>query len=772
MMAPEPDAPVSSTSPLSPKLVSARRVDQRFLDELVELDAQWDPRRRRDLGDPVGGGLTGRDALRLFESQVLSRHLDFEARVMGAAGEGFYTIGSSGHEGNASVAAALRPTDPALLHYRSGAFFLERARQVPGQTPTLDVLLGLAASRDDPISGGRHKVWGSLALNVPPQTSTIASHLPKAVGLALGIERAAHLGVPSPHPRDAIVLCSFGDASLNHATAQAAFQAAAWATERKLPVPVLFLCEDNGIGISVSSPPGWTRTSLASRGRQIAYFEASGLDLVDAHQAARAAVDHVRLHRHPAVLRLDVVRLLGHAGADPEHVYREEEEIFATEKQDPLLCSARFLATAGVASPSELRDLYESTRDRVRACSREAVRRPRLESAADVEAPLAPRDAATIAAEVKRSAESAPTEGRDASPRPMPRVINRALRELLTQHREMLVFGEDVGKRGGVYGVTDRLQKTVGRAQVFDSLLDETSILGMAIGCGMAGLIPVPEIQFLAYLHNAIDQLRGEASSLQFFSQGQHANPMVVRIASLGYQKGFGGHFHNDNSTAAVRDIPGLVVGCPSRGDDAAGILRTLVAAAKACGTVSVQLEPIALYKEENLEPGDGAWKFSYPEPGWHVPIGEGRLYESDHEFLGGGPAAEKADLTIVTYGNGVRLSLLAARALREKHGKRCTVLDLRWLQPLPTQAIVDAATAASAVLVVDEGRRAGGVAEPVMSCLLENQPVDAPWRCARVTGTDTFIPLGPAANHCLPSTDSIREAAESLLGLNDGGEA
>src|SRR6516165_9788017 len=135
--------------------------------------------------------------------EALDRHfLDLAARYLRAAGHGFYTIGSSGHEANATVAAALRPTDPALLHYRSGAFYLARAAQVPGADPLRDVLLGLVGAADEPIAGGRHKVFGHADLAVIPQTSTIASHLPRAVGVAFAIDRARKLGVTSRWPDD------------------------------------------------------------------------------------------------------------------------------------------------------------------------------------------------------------------------------------------------------------------------------------------------------------------------------------------------------------------------------------------------------------------------------------------------------------------------------------------------------------------------------------------------------------------------------------------
>src|SRR5512144_1340619 len=150
-------------------------LDRRFLDELDALAAGGPPPPLAPdaLDAPIRAGsrLTARAAIDLFDAQVASRHLDYAARALRARNEGFYTIGSSGHEGNAAVAAALRPTDPAFLHYRSGAFFAARAQQVEGVDAIRDVLLSLCASSDEPIAGGRHKVFGSRALAIPPQTS-------------------------------------------------------------------------------------------------------------------------------------------------------------------------------------------------------------------------------------------------------------------------------------------------------------------------------------------------------------------------------------------------------------------------------------------------------------------------------------------------------------------------------------------------------------------------------------------------------------------------
>jgi 2-oxoisovalerate dehydrogenase E1 component len=307
-----------------------------------------------------------------------------------------------------------------------------------------------------------------------------------------------------------------------------------------------------------------------------------------------------------------------------------------------------------------------------------------------------------------------------------------------------------------VYGVTRGLRRRFGTARVFDTLLDEQSILGTALGLGLDGLLPIPEIQYLAYLHNAADQLRGEASTLGFFSSGRYRNPMVVRVASYAYQKGFGGHFHNDNSVAALLDIPGLVVASPSRPEDAAAMLRTCAASALVDGRVCVFLEPIALYHQRDLhQPGDDGWLAAYPsaDPDVHVPVGRARAH------------GDGTDLTLVTFGNGLPMSLRVAERLRAG-GIGAKVLDLRWLAPLPIDDLVAAAEATGRVLVVDETRRSGGVSEAVVTALVDR---GYRGRLARVASADSFVPLGDAANHVLLGEPEIEQAARALLASPGG---
>ncbi len=725
----------------------------------------------RPASEPLrpGSTLTAAKARDLFEDMVLSRTLDIAARELKDRGEGFYTISSAGHEANATLGALLRPTDPCLLHYRSGALFSSRLRQIPGSTPSWDVLLSLTASAEDPASGGRHKVWGSREAWIPPQTSTIASHLPKAVGMAFAIGRARRLelraGMPllGDLPQDSVVMCSFGDASSNHATALSGINSARYGVRRGNPMPVLFVCEDNQRGISVETPSRWVQETWRGR-RHLNFFDAVG-EIDEVWDTVELAIRTCRQQREPVFLRLQTVRLWGHAGSDVETAYRSLKDIEESESCCPIMAAARRLTEIGAATPDQLRQIVAATRARVRGAMKEAVLRPKLTDADDVLKPLAPEAPKTwrIAAtdtidEVKRRevfGKRLPEEETSDTRRTMAARINQALHDEMMRHPQMVLFGEDVGKKGGVYGVTQRLLERFGQARCFDTLLDETTILGVAQGCAQAGLLPVPEIQYLAYLHNAIDQLRGEACSLSYFSNGAFQNPMVVRIAGLGYQKGFGGHFHNDNSIGALREIPGLAVACPSRGDDAARMLRGAMAMAAKSGRVVVFLEPIALYHERDLyQDGDGKWLSDYPTP-------DG---SKDAALLPGEVGVHHADandLLIVSYANGLRLSLRAARQLEQTTGKRARVIDLRWLNPLPHEATWEHAQQCGRVLIVDECRATGaGVADALIADLAERGFTG---RMKSIRGKDGYIPLADAANLLLVDDQQILEAAQEV---------
>ncbi|WP_412535469.1 transketolase C-terminal domain-containing protein [Micromonospora aurantiaca] len=918
-------------------------LDDRLRAELAALGA---PDQRRDLGErlPDGGPLTGAQALALFDAQLTSRLLDLAGQWLHGFGEGYHTIESAGHEGNAAVAAALRPTDPALLHHRSGAFYCLRAAQAAGAFPAAppppapptpdpetapdaavdgspdaapgassgvspdepaassaqratpassavtptpaavipnpsatpappdaaydshdlpaqrgtgknphinptsqeqrstlreperswsesapmgaasyqdlerpgaggdagragapggssgrtnaaageadslpvgagivvdadggatvgvpdlpppapddafsaaarDVLRGIVASAEEPAAGGRQKLFGRADLAVVPTAANAGSHLPRAVGLGLALERLRRGARPADGepevaawPADAVVVCSFGDASVNHATVTAALNTAGWYDHTGLRIPVLFVCEDSG-----GSADGWVATTLRSR-PGIRYFAADGTDVAESYRVAAEAAAWVRRHRRPAVLHLGAVRLMGQGDA----------------ARDPLLATARLLVTSGYAGGEELLSRYDERGWQLRRIAEEALDEPKLASAVDVVRELAPRRPVRVARAVAEAAERAAGPGAGAraeafggkppeltGPLTLAQSINAALADGMLDHPRMAVFGRDVAAGGGAHGVTEGLRDRFGAARVFDTPRDETSILGLGLGAGLAGMLPVPEIQYLAYLHSAEDQLRGEAATMRFFSRGAFRNPMVVRVAALAGEDGLGGHARNDNSVAVLRDVPGLVVAVPARPDDAAPMLRTCLAAARVDGSVCVFLEPAALYDARDLyADGDGEWTAEYAEPGaWadrHVPIGRARVY--------GIGSAE--DLTIITFGSGVRMSLRAAATLAAE-GVGSRVVDLRWLAPLPVADIIREASATGRVLVVDETRRSGGVGEGVVSALVDTGYVGA---ARRVAGLDSFVPLGPAARQVLVSEEAITQGARTLL--------
>jgi len=695
------------------------------------------------------------DLISIFESQVISRHMDITARLLKDKGDCFYTIGSSGHEGNAVFGKIFPFKDMAFLHYRSAPFFLERSKQLPHSTPIYDLALSFMASSDDPISGGRHKVIGSGELNIPPQTSTIASHLPKAVGTAFSIDRAKDLNFSeSKLDNNSIVLCSFGDASANHATALSAFNTASWISTQGGHAPIIFICEDNGTGISVPTDEKWIEYNFSNY-NGIKYIKTDGLHLIDLIIKSKEAEKICRINRLPVFLHMKTIRLMGHAGSDIEVGYRAIEEIEKDERNDPLIHSARILVENNCLSKDEIIALYEEKRKQICHVFNFATSRPKLTTAKQV--------MSTITANKHYlSMNKYPSEDfrktvfgkefeRIKHPQHMAKLINYGLTDILLSYPNTVVFGEDVAQKGGVYNVTVDLHKQFGSRRVFNSPLDETSIIGFGLGLGHNGFIPIPEIQFLAYLHNAEDQLRGEAATLPFFSEGRFTNPMVLRIPGLAYQKGFGGHFHNDNSLTIFRDIPGLILAVPSNGADAVKMLRTAIREAYENGRLIVFIEPIALYMTKDLHgEKDRKWVYKYPDLKEEIRLGEFKSYGNGRSLI------------IITYGNGLYLSLKAKKEIERKSQKKIKVIDLRWLSSINIPKLMKSIGNCKNILIVDECRRTGCHGEGIYLQL--NEASNKNLNIILHAAEDSFIPLGVSATVTLPNKESIIKSAMTLL--------
>ena len=729
----------------------AKIVDENFL-LLIQNGNLPSSKYKLNLSDT---NFSTEDLVSVFESQVISRHMDLKARALKNEGKCFYTIGSSGHEGNAVFGKVFQIQDIAFLHYRSAPLFIERSKKQNGTTPIYDLALSFMASSDDPISGGRHKVIGSKELNIPPQTSTIASHLPKAVGTAFSIDHAKGLDISERCLNDeSIVICSFGDASANHATALSAFNTASLITNQGGHVPIVFICEDNGLGISVPTQANWIEENFKNR-NYLEYIKTDGLNLIDLFNKTLVAEQTCRSKRKPVFLHMKTIRLMGHAGSDVELGYQSIKEIEYAEKNDPLLHSSRILIENNCLTNEEILSLYELSRNRVNHIFNTSTLRPTLMSSDEVmssillntdlkEIPKNPDD------NIRKNKLGKEYKRLDI-PQHMAKLINYGLFDILMRYSNTIVFGQDVAKKGGVYHVTADLLNSYGPRRIFDSPLDETSILGFGIGTAHNGFIPIPEIQFLAYFHNAEDQIRGEASTLPFFSKGQFVNPMVLRVPGLGYQKGFGGHFHNDNSLTIFRDIPGLILAIPSNGADAVRMLRTAVKEAYKNGRIVVFIEPIALYMTKDLHKvKDGKWEFVYPELNDESTIGEYRPYGNGRS------------LTILTYGNGLYLSLQAQKEIEKKLGKKIKIIDLMWISDINYETLLKEITPCINILIVDECRRSGCHGEGIFTNLALKSKI--PLNIALHAAEDSFISIGKAATVTLPSKDSIVENALNLV--------
>jgi 2-oxoisovalerate dehydrogenase E1 component len=693
-------------------------------------------------GDGAPGEMGARpdELLALLDAGLTSRWLDVAARRLRATGRGVPHAGSAGREGVAAVALALRATDPVLPAYPPGAFHLARAALAGRSGAVADLALALttgdlAAARN----GGHHGTFADLpgppapAATLP--TSPGAGHLPRALGVAWAIGRQhrsrARDRVPLQWPDDAIAVGGFLADDANHSTVIGTVNAAAQAAEQGLPLPLLFVCEDDGGSGPVRVPRSRLRTAFERRpGLTYRVADTAG-DPGAVLAAARAAADLARRDRAPVVLHLTCANIAGGEVAS-----------------DPLVPLMTTLVRRGVLDADGVAALFGEARDRVSAAVDDVVSRPGGGRRQPATAVL-PRPDPVAALAVRGAPEAERVRAfpgglpEDGAPVTLGVALGRSLLDAGLASPEVIVLGADVARSGGRFGVTEGLQRRLGAARVLDTLADEEALLGLAIGAGASGLVPVVELPHVGALARVAAQVRVEADGV----------PLVIRVPW------FAGVPTEDVAAAdlgigMLRDQPGLIVACPAHPSDAPGLLRTSVAAAHADGVTAVILEPVALYGERDMVgAGDRAWLAPYPAPAlWpsvHVPVGRASVWGSG------------TDVTVVTFGTGLRRSLRAAEALG-RIGIGARVVDLRWLSPLPVDDVVREADLTGRMLIVDETRRTGGVSEGLVTSVLE---AGFGGRLARITSSDQPGRPGIAAARQLPTQNEIEDTARALCG-------
>ncbi len=672
---------------------------------------------------------------------LMSRALDDREITLQKQSRVFFQISGAGHEALLlGLARSLRPAyDWFFPYYRDRALLLAL-----GVTPR-DILLQAVGSGDDPASGGRQMPchWGSSALNVVTQSSPAGSQCLPAVGCA---EAARYIsrrpGMAGCSARgDEVTYVSLGEG----ATSEGEFWEAL-NTACTLHLPVLFVVADNGYAISVpveeQAPAPVFELVRGFRGLAVHHLD--GRDYFAARQRGAAAIARIRAGEGPGLIHATVTRPYSHSSADTQSKYREAGELVQEAEHDPILLLSQTLVSAGVMTEEEVEDLRVETRGIVAQASREALAAPRPD-------PASVTDHVRALPDTSVSGETLPPSGvATGSTVAMGEAIRLALHEQMAVDQRVRVFGQDVADartqvlhqvegKGGVFGTTRGLQRAFGVARCYNTPLAEANIVGRAVGQAIRGLRPCPEVQFFDYIWPAMDQIRSEAATIRWRSNGDFSCPMVLRVAIGGYVAG-GALWHSQCGESIFAHVPGLVIVFPSRARDAVGLLRT----ALRCDGPVLFLEHKHLLRQAYT-------KDPYPPAGEHVPLGRAAL-------VAGGD-----DLTIVTYGATVELSRRAATALAAE-GLSIEIIDLRSLIPWDQEMVAESVRRTGKLLVVHEDTLTCGFGAEVAAWVGEEcfADLDAPVR--RVGATDTPVAYEPSLERAiLPQVEGIIGAARAL---------
>jgi len=671
-------------------------------------------------------GLSDDEALAMYRMMLLTRRLDERIWTLNRQGKAPFALSCQGHEGaQVGAAWALRDTDLLCPYYRDLGVVLTR-----GMTAK-EVLLGVLARSGDPCSGAKQMPnhWGSRRLGILTGSSPIATQLPHGVGAAFASVLRG---------RDDVVACFFGDG----ATSEGDFhEALNFAGIHELPV--VFLCENNGYAISVPLDKESAVTDIADRGRayDMAGVTVDGNDVTEVYGAVRDAVEGARRGDGPCLIEAKTYRYLAHTSDDDDRRYRSPREVEAWRKKDPIKRLHQDLIESRLLPFDVEREIVDSVEAEVATALAEA----------EAALPPAPEEAyrRVYARPLRAEApgESDPVMVRSEPPPAPPdavevnllTAIHDTLAELAAADEEVVILGEDVGLRGGVFGVTEGLAQRFGDRRVLDAPLAESVIVGAAIGMALLGMRPIAEIQFLDFIHPAIDQILNEAAKIHYRSDGDFTCPLVIRAPYGGGVHG--ALYHSQSVEALFCHVPGLKVVAPSTPRDAVGLLRAAVADPDPV----LFLEHKKAYRSVKgaVAPGE-----------WTVPIGAAEIVRSG------------ADVTVATYGL-MRHHTEAAAAALAAEGIDVEVIDLRTLYPLDLDLVCESVGRTSRLLVCHEANRTGGVGAELAAEVGERAfwALDAP--VTRLALAD--VPALPYAksmeSELLFGADEIAGAVRGLLG-------
>ena len=504
------------------------------------------------------------EAVADLQLALVSRSLDDREIALRQQNRAFFQISGAGHEALLlGLARNLRAGyDWFFPYYRDRALALAL-----GVTP-YEMLLQAVGAADDPASGGRQMPchWGARPLNIVSQTSCTGSQCLPAIGCA---EAARYISrrpdLPGCHAYgDELTYVSLGDG----ATSEGEF----WEslnTACRLHLPVLYVVADNGYAISVrladQAPAPISEMVMGIRGLHV--VKVDGCDYFEVRRKGADAIAHVRAGAGPCLVHAHVTRPYSHSLSDDQRKYRGADELADEAAHDPIEVLERELLALGVIDEALLESMREHAADTVRAATEAALAAAKPAPAAALDHVLGPAPVTTLPPD--------PAAAPDAVPVPMGEAIRLTLHDQMARDERIRVFGEDVADadphvinevpgKGGVFGITFGLQREFGDARCFNTPLAEANIIGRAVGMALRGLRPCPEIQFFDYVWPAMNQIKSEAATARWRSNGAFTCPMVVRIAIGGYLQG-GAIWHSQCGESIFAHVPGLLIAFPSR---------------------------------------------------------------------------------------------------------------------------------------------------------------------------------------------------------------
>ena len=669
-------------------------------------------------------GLTEADLLGMYRTILLARVLDQKIWGLNRMGKAAFVVSGQGHEGaQVGSAWAIRAGhDQVLPYYRDLGVVLTL-----GMT-AYEVLLAVFARPDDPNSGGRQMPnhWGSRKLNIITGSSPIATHIPHAAGLALGSKIRRE---------DRVAICYFGDGAASKGDFHESLN---FAGIHRLPI--VFICENNGYAISVPLSKESAVENIAQHAHSygMAGVIVDGNDPLDVYGAVHSAIAHARRGEGPTLVECKTYRYLAHTSDDDDRTYRSPQEVEAWRKKDPLQRMKQYLIEQRLLPEDEEERLATD----VKAEVDEAAKRAEAASEAD------PADAYTkvYARPIERRPSPTPGPSGPRSGKQGPgtektiiETVRDTQRDLLAEDERVMILGEDIGPRGGVFRGTDGLHAEFGEYRVLDTPLAESSIIGIGIGLGLGGMFPIAEIQFADFIHSGFDQLVSEAAKIHYRSNGDFHVPLVVRAPWGGSVHG--ALYHSQSIEAFYAHVAGLKVVAPSTPADVAGLLREAIH----------DPDPVLFLEHKKTY---RLIKGPVPDdPGWRVPIGVADVVR------------EGTDLSIITYGLHRHLAVEAADALADE-GASVEVVDVRTISPLDREAILRSASKTGRVLVVHEDNISFGVGAEVAAIIAEHAfyHLDAPVRRLAMPDVPAFPFAAPLEAELFVGADDVLAAAKALL--------